>query len=85
MGNVRRVPIPIEPPADAEAPQRHPKAPGPGERTREHYAGCRGCGDVPGSLRIASWVDDDGVAVRSRFDVLDEHQGAPGLLHGARR
>lgn len=83
MGNVRRVPIStIEPPADAEPPRRHPKAPGPGERTREHHAQCRGCADVPGSLRIASWVDDDGVSVRSRFDVLDEHQGAPGLLHG---
>ena len=37
---------------------------------------------MPGSLRIESWVEDDGVSVRSRFDVLDEHQGGPGLLHG---
>lgn len=82
MGNVRRVPISIEPPADAEPPQRNPKAPVPGERTASHFEGCRGCGDVPGSLRIRSWVADDGVSVVSRFDVLDEHQGAPGLLHG---
>ncbi|MDD7965982.1 PaaI family thioesterase [Actinomycetospora lemnae] len=82
MGNVRRVPISIEPPADAEAPQRNPKAPAPGERTTSHYEGCRGCGDVPGSLRVRSWVGDDGVSVVSRFDVLEEHQGAPGLLHG---
>src|SRR3954463_12668394 len=82
MGNVRCVPITIEPPTDAEPPQRHPKAPGPGERTREHHAQCRGCADVPGSLRIASWVEDDGVSVRSRFDVRPEHQGGPGLLHG---
>lgn len=82
MGNVLRVAISIEPPADAEAPQRHPKAPGPGEPTAAHYEGCRGCGDVPGSLRIRSWVGDDGVSVHSRFDVLAEHQGAPGLLHG---
>ena len=72
----------IEPPADAEAPQRNPKAPVPGERTTSHFEGCRGCGDVPGSLRLRSWVGDDGISVVSRFDVLDEHQGAPGLLHG---
>jgi acyl-coenzyme A thioesterase PaaI-like protein len=78
----RDVPISIDPPADAEPPQKHPKAPGPGERTTPHYEGCRGCGDVPGSLRLASWVGEDGLAVHSRFDVLDEHQGAPGLLHG---
>ncbi|MDD7926148.1 PaaI family thioesterase [Actinomycetospora chibensis] len=72
----------IEPPADAAAPQRNPKAPPPGERTTSHYEGCRGCGDVPGSLRVRSWVGDDGVSVISRFDVLEEHQGAPGLLHG---
>ncbi|HSK60612.1 MAG TPA: PaaI family thioesterase [Actinomycetospora sp.] len=72
----------IEPPADAEAPQKYPKAPGPGERTREHHSQCRGCADVPGSLRIRSWVEDGGVSIRSRFDVLEEHQGAPGLLHG---
>ena len=82
LGNVRRVPISIDPPPDAEAPQRNPKAPAPGERTREHHSQCRGCADVPGSLRIASWVEDDGVSVRSRFDVLSEHQGGPGLLHG---
>lgn len=82
IGNVRRVPISIDPPEGADPPQRLPKAPTPGERTRGHYAGCRGCGDVPGSLRIASWVEDDGVSVRSRFDVLEDHQGAPGLLHG---
>ncbi|MEJ2888348.1 PaaI family thioesterase [Actinomycetospora aeridis] len=82
MGNVWRVPISIDPPADAEPPQRNPKAPAPGERTTSHYEGCRGCGDVPGSLRVRSWVGDDGISVVSRFDVLDEHQGAPGLLHG---
>ncbi|WP_243742099.1 PaaI family thioesterase [Actinomycetospora succinea] len=76
------MPISIEPPADAEPPQRNPKAPAPGERTTSHFEGCRGCGDVPGSLRIRSWVGDDGISVVSRFDVLDEHQGAPGLLHG---
>ncbi|MFC5142163.1 PaaI family thioesterase [Actinomycetospora rhizophila] len=82
MGNVLAVPISIDPPADAAAPQRNPKAPPPGERTTSHFEGCRGCGDVPGSLRIRSWVADDGISVVSRFDVLDEHQGAPGLLHG---
>ena len=79
---MRRVPISIDPPADADAPQKHPKAPGPGERTTPHFAVCRGCGDVPGSLRLRSWVGDDGVSVHSRFDVLEDHQGTPGLLHG---
>jgi acyl-coenzyme A thioesterase PaaI-like protein len=82
MGNVLAVPISIDPPADAGTPQRNPKAPAPGERTTSHFEGCRGCGDVPGSLRVRSWVADDGISVVSRFDVLDEHQGAPGLLHG---
>jgi acyl-coenzyme A thioesterase PaaI-like protein len=84
VGSVRRVSSSsIEPPADAPAPQRHPKAPGPGERTRRHSPQCAGCADVPGSLRIESWVDeDDDVAVRSRFPVRSDHQGGPGLLHG---
>lgn len=79
---MRDVSSSISPPADASVPQPPADAPGPGERTPEHQPACRGCGDVEGSLRIASWVEDDGIGVRSRFDVGAEHQGAPGILHG---
>lgn len=72
----------IVPPQDAPLPVPPESAPGPGERTPEHPASCRGCADVEGSLRIASWVEDDGLSVRSRFDVAPDHQGAPGILHG---
>ena len=72
----------IEPPADAPPVVAYPKAPGPGQRPRRHSPQCLGCADVEGGLRIASWVEDDGVSVRSRFDVRPEQQGGPGLLHG---
>lgn len=80
--SLRNVLSSISPPADAPVPQPPAGAPGPGERTPEHQPACRGCGDVEGSLRIASWVDDDGRGVLSRFDVGPAHQGAPGILHG---
>ena len=76
------VPSSISPPADAPVPQPPAGAPGPGERTQGHQPACRGCADVEGSLRIASWVHDDGRSVLSRFAVGPEHQGAPGILHG---
>lgn len=72
----------IEVPADAVMPERHPRAPAPGERLPPHHPSCRGCADVPGSLRIVSWADDEPLSVRSRFEVGVDHQGAPGLLHG---
>jgi acyl-coenzyme A thioesterase PaaI-like protein len=81
----------LDVPEDATIPARHPKAPDVGERTPPHNPACRGCADVPGGLRIESWVDDDrgeggepghGVAVRSRMAVTDDMQGGPGLIHG---
>jgi len=81
----------LDVPEDATIPPRHPKAPGVGERVPAHSPTCRGCADVPGSLRIESWIDDDageggepghGVAVRSRMLVTEVMQGGPGLLHG---
>ena len=75
------VPPSLVPPADAEAPLRHPKAPAPGELLPIHNPACRGCADVEGGLHIVSWAGE-GVEVTNRFDVLDIHQGAPGILHG---
>lgn len=83
----------LEVPADATVPSRHPKAPGVGDPIPPHHPACRGCADVPGGLRMRSWVDDDrlgdanresgeGVAVRSRMSVTGDMQGAPGLIHG---
>lgn len=78
-------------PEDATIPPRHPEAPGVGERTPPHGPACRGCADVPGGIRLESWVDDDrgeggepghGVAVRSRMVVTEDMQGGPGLIHG---
>ena len=71
----------LEVPADAVVPDRHPKAPAPGERMPPHHPGCLGCGDLPHGLRIETWAED-GLAVRSRFLVRPEHQGGPGLIHG---
>lgn len=71
----------LDPPADAEAPVREAQAPPPGQPLPVHNPACRGCADVPGSLRVESWAGE-GVAVRSRVDVRPEHQGAPGLAHG---
>jgi acyl-coenzyme A thioesterase PaaI-like protein len=81
----------LDVPEDATIPSRHPKAPGVGEPIPPHNPACRGCADVPGGLRIESWVDDDrgeggepghGVAVRSRMLVTEDMQGGPGLIHG---
>ena len=76
------VPSPISPPADAVAPPPPAGSPGPGELTSPHFETCRGCADVEGSLRIVSWVSDDGQGIVSRFAVGDVHHGAPGILHG---
>lgn len=75
------VPPSLDPPADAVPPARHPKAPAPGEPLPIHNPACRGCADVDGGLRIRAWAGE-GVEVLCRFDVLDVHQGAPGLMHG---
>lgn len=81
----------LDVPEDATILARHPKAPDVGERTPPHNPACRGCADVPGGLRVESWVDDDrgeggepghGVAVRSRMAVTADMQGGPGLIHG---
>jgi len=76
-----RIVVSIDVPADAVVPERHPKAPAPGDRIPVHNPSCRGCADIPGSLHIRSWADE-GLAVRSLFVVREEHQGAPGILHG---
>jgi acyl-coenzyme A thioesterase PaaI-like protein len=80
IGSVRPV-LSIEVPADAVVPERHPKAPVPGDRIPVHNPQCRGCADVPGSLHIRSWADE-GLSVRSVFTIREEHQGAPGIVHG---
>ena len=75
------MPPSVEPPSDAVPPVRHAKAPAPGELLPVHNPFCRGCADVEGGLRIRAWAGE-GVEVTTRFDVLDVHQGAPGIMHG---
>lgn len=75
------MPLSLDPPVDAEAPVRHPKAPAPGELLPIHNPACRGCADVEGGFRISSWAGE-GLEVANRFDVLGVHQGAPGIMHG---
>jgi acyl-coenzyme A thioesterase PaaI-like protein len=62
--------------------QRHPQAPAPGTELPSHFAYCFGCGsDHPSGLHLRI-VAGPGVTMTGRFVVAEEHQGAPGLIHG---
>jgi acyl-coenzyme A thioesterase PaaI-like protein len=66
----------------AQPPVRHPQAPTAGEPLPSHYDKCFGCGvDHPAGLGIELFADE-GVAVRGRYRVTANHQGAPGIAHG---
>lgn len=70
------------PPAATEPPAIHPDAPEPGTKLSPHYTECFGCGDnQPGGLHMATMIGDDH-AIKAKFTVTREHQGAPGLAHG---
>ena len=75
-------PHPLEVPADATVPQRHPDAPAPGEEIASHYSYCFGCGvDHPTGLHMRMTARD-GMHVTAVFEITDSHQGAPGIGHG---
>ncbi|HTY71313.1 MAG TPA: PaaI family thioesterase [Actinomycetes bacterium] len=71
----------VDVPPGAQAPERHPAAPAPGEPVPSHYARCFACGDDTAGLAM-SVVAGEGVNVVARFTVTGRHQGAPGLAHG---
>jgi acyl-coenzyme A thioesterase PaaI-like protein len=72
----------LAPPVDAVLPDRHPDAPAPGELIRSHYRMCFGCGpDHPTGLHMRVEAGE-GLSVLGRFEVTQDHQGAPGLAHG---
>jgi acyl-coenzyme A thioesterase PaaI-like protein len=80
--NTRPVSPVTTPPPGTEAPTRAPGAPPPGSVLGPHYAHCVGCGDRhPTGLRLQVTAGE-GVDIRARFTVTDDHQGAPGLAHG---
>ena len=68
-------------PADAVIPERHPKAPGPGELFAPHSPRCLGCADVDGGLRMEARAQES-MSVHARFRARAEHMGGPGVLHG---
>ncbi|MFC7218562.1 PaaI family thioesterase [Streptomyces polyrhachis] len=73
---------PLQPPADAAPPRRHPDAPPPGELLGPHYDQCFACGGgQPHGLHLAARAGE-GVSVTAEFTVTEAHQGAPGLAHG---
>jgi acyl-coenzyme A thioesterase PaaI-like protein len=59
----------------------HPDAPLPGTVLPVHSAGCFGCDDVEGGLRLLTTIGD-GLSLTATFVVEDHHQGAPGIAHG---
>jgi acyl-coenzyme A thioesterase PaaI-like protein len=73
---------PTSPPPDVEPAVRAPGRPAPGEVLGTHYADCFGCGDRhPTGLHLQVTAGE-GVRVHARFQVTENHQGAPGLAHG---
>lgn len=62
--------------------QRHERAPAPGAVLPSHFPYCFGCGrDHPSGLHLTITAGD-GLTMTGRFTVAEEHQGAPGLVHG---
>ena len=71
-----------QPPADAQIPDRHPKAPPSGTQIPSHFGHCFGCGELhPTGLHLVAHVGD-GQDLTAVFTVTEDHQGAPGLAHG---
>jgi len=68
-------------PEGAVRPASHPDTPPPGSELPQHYAGCFGCGDLEGGMRMRFVVGED-LSVSSTFPVQRHHQGAPGIAHG---
>lgn len=72
----------MRPDQDLQPATVHPDAPPPGTELPSHYHRCYGCGpDHAAGLRMRMIVGE-GTSVLARFEVGDEHQGAPGLAHG---
>jgi acyl-coenzyme A thioesterase PaaI-like protein len=79
-----RIDWPVSPtlaPPEAAMPGRHPDAVAVGEEIPSHYDRCYGCGAKhPAGLHMKVIAGDLGV--HAVFEVMDMHQGAPGLAHG---
>jgi len=70
------------PPAGAQIPHRHEKAPAIGSQIPSHFGHCFGCGDLhPTGLHLIAHAGT-GANLTAEFTVTQDHQGAPGLAHG---
>lgn len=66
----------------SEIPERHAQAPAPGTVLPSHFPYCFGCGsDHRSGLHLTITAAED-LTMLGRFVVAEEHQGAPGLIHG---
>jgi len=82
MERIGREIHPLSIPSDAQAPERHPDAPKPGDTIASHYKNCFGCGiDHPTGLHIQIQAGE-GMSTLAVFEVTEHHQGAPGISHG---
>jgi acyl-coenzyme A thioesterase PaaI-like protein len=82
MERIGREIHPLSIPSDAQAPERHPDAPKPGDTIASHYNNCFGCGiDHPTGLHIQIQAGED-MSTLAVFEVTEHHQGAPGISHG---
>ena len=82
MERIGREIHPLSIPSDAQAPERHPDAPKPGDTIASHYKNCFGCGiDHPTGLHIQIQAGED-MSTLAVFEVTEHHQGAPGISHG---
>ena len=66
----------------SEGLQRHAQAPAAGTELPSHFPYCFGCGRDHASGLHLRMVAGEGLTMTGHFVVLEEHQGAPGLVHG---
>lgn len=66
----------------ADLPDPHPNAPAVGSVLPSHYPYCYGCGsEHPSGLHLRIVVGP-GLTMHGTFAFGEDHQGAPGLVHG---
>lgn len=61
---------------------RHDRAPAPGTVLPSHFPYCFGCGTDHASGLHLTITAGAGLTMYGSFTVAEEHQGAPGLVHG---
>lgn len=68
-------------PPDRTLPVPRPDAPRPGTVLPAHYAGCFGCGELEGGLRLR-FTTGERLTITTSFTTHTHHQGSPGIAHG---